>query len=85
MGIVGASRLGDPISRDLKDAAVLPGSDAAVGLTTTGEVYGGLRDGSTTNLGVEGVTNIAASPRVKSPCDKRRSSPFVFSVRRATR
>ena len=67
MGIVGASRLSDPISRDLKDAAVLPGSDAAVGLTTAGELIRvDLRDGSTINLGVEGATNIAASPLTKS-------------------
>jgi hypothetical protein len=63
LGIMGASRLGDPIVKDLQRVVVLPGSDVAVGLSTSAElVRANLTDGTTASLGIAGVTELAASP-----------------------
>ena len=63
IGIVGASRLSDPIASDLISFVALPGSDVAVGVKPTGELTRlNLRDGSVSNLGVPGVTVVVASP-----------------------
>jgi hypothetical protein len=63
VGIVGASRLGDPVARDLAPFVALPGSDIAVGVKPTGELTRvGLKDGSESDLGLAGVSSVVASP-----------------------
>jgi hypothetical protein len=63
LGIVGASRLGEPTAKDLRHTVVLPGSDIAVGLSPSGELTRvNLTDGATTSLGIDNVTELASSP-----------------------
>ena len=63
LGIVGASRLGDPVAGDLQTSVVLPGSRIAVGVNGAGELTRiNLLDGSTANLQVAGVTKVVSSP-----------------------
>jgi hypothetical protein len=55
--------LGDPIAKDLQRVVVLPGSDAAVGLSSSAELMrANLTDGTTASLGLSDVTELAASP-----------------------
>lgn len=63
LGIVGASQLSQPIHRDIHDTAVLPQTSIAIGIASTGELMRvDLNDESTTDLKLNGVTRIEASP-----------------------
>ena len=62
LGILGASRLGAPVTTSLQNVTVLPGQDLAVGTTPDGELVRlNLLDGSSTSLGIQKVSRIAVS------------------------
>jgi hypothetical protein len=63
LGIIGASRLGEPSAKDLQHTLVLPGSAVAIGLSPSGELTRvNLTDGATTSLGIDNVTELVSSP-----------------------
>jgi hypothetical protein len=63
LGIVGASRLGDPMAKDLQHTVVLPGAGVAVGLSASGELIRvDLTSGESSSLSIDGVTELVSSP-----------------------
>jgi hypothetical protein len=80
LGIVGASRLSEPIAGDLRLATVLPGTNVAIGVDADGElVRVDLRDGASTKLGVRDVTAIAASPAGERALALAGDRAYVFA------
>lgn len=63
LGSVGASRLSQPVTGELKGAAVLPGKDAVVVTHPEGGLVKiNLNDGSVSSMGVDNVSTFEASP-----------------------
>jgi hypothetical protein len=67
LGIIGSSRLGDPVAKDLQHVTVLPGTDIALGISSTAELTRvNLSDNATAPLDIKEVSDVVASPSGES-------------------
>lgn len=67
LGILGAARLGDPVVKELRNVAVVPGAHTAFGVDGAGRfVRADLRDGSVRDMNLGDVASVTASPGGKA-------------------
>ena len=63
LGIIGSSRLGDPVAKDFQHVVPMAGKDIGFGISSTGELTRiNLAENTNSPLDIKGVTGVVSSP-----------------------